>query len=76
MNKNLFSLFQLKIGSIGIKGAVVFFIFNKEKPDLEKFEQFNNFDQEMFRTYKEDKKINKSSSDDYELHYFDFLDNQ
>ena len=54
----------------------MFFIFSKEKPDLEKFEQFNNFDQEKFGEYKEDRKINKSSSGDYELHYFDFLDNQ
>lgn len=54
----------------------MFFLLNKEKPDLEKFEQFNNFDQEMFRKYQEDKKNNRSRTVDYELHYFDFLDNQ
>ena len=68
--------FKLKIGSIGIKGVVVLFLFGKEKPDLDKFEQFNDFNQEMFKTYKENKQFNESKANEYELHYFDILDNQ
>ena len=48
------------------------FLFSNEILDLEKFERFNNFDQEAFKNYKE----NKTNANDYELHYFEFLENQ
>lgn len=62
---------KLKVESIGIKAAVVILIFDKEKPDLQQYEKYNDYTPEN-----RDKKIDSQNKEKYEVCYFEFYDNQ
>ncbi|CAF0766591.1 unnamed protein product [Brachionus calyciflorus] len=71
---------QLKLESIGIQSVIVILLFDKDKPNLEKFSQFDSIkNKEQFDSYMKNRNSSvstKKHEKTYEAFFFELYDNQ